>query len=291
MAGFTVPGLPEGSIIVDEIGLETGLCGPYRLKSVYQPIFRLSQTQLMPVGVEAFVQPRLDLEPVAPDAFLATVPVEQQGAVKALCRALHIGNYQHIGGDHLQLHLNCDTGAQGGWDEAIAQMGFMATLAAEVDLAPELVFCGFIARDMRHEDVPARLVETLHANGFRLAIDDFGPGHSVLDRIQRIRPNVVKIDGGWFRRIAGIAAATRLLAKLIGGLQRDGAQVLIKGIETAEQLNVARAVGADLVQGFLLGRPALAGVALDPQPLDIERFFRDPGAVIVPLRERVARGD
>lgn len=291
MAAFKVPGLPEGSIIVDEIGLETGLLGPYRLRTMYQPIFRLSGNMLIPVGVEGFVQPWLDQEAMAPDAFLAGLTAERQGPAKSLCRALHIGNFHHVGMDDFQLHLNCDVGARGDREDAIAQMRLMAGLIVDADLMPDHVFCGFIARDVRDEDVPQRLVEALRDAGLMLAIDDFGPGHSVLDRIQRIGPDVVKVDGGWFRRIAGIEAATRLLAKLIGGLQREGVQVLIKGIETAEHLNVACTVGADLVQGFLLGRPVRAGIAIDPEPIDIARFFRDPGEVIVPLRERGGRGE
>jgi EAL domain-containing protein (putative c-di-GMP-specific phosphodiesterase class I) len=34
-----------------------------------------------------------------------------------------------------------------------------------------------------------------------------------------------------------------------------GMQVIVEGVETPEQLRIVKALGADVVQGFLLGRP------------------------------------
>ncbi|MCR4267906.1 EAL domain-containing protein [Nitratireductor sp. ZSWI3] len=284
MPAANVPGLPGGSIVVDEIGIETGRFGPYHLKSVYQAIYHVAEDVLTPCAVEGFVQPQIDFEPVAPETFFAAVAPEMQARVKALCRGLHIGNHHHIGADHVMLHLNCEPGLADDRDEAFAQIDFMAERADQVDLRAEMIVCGFVARDISHEGVPDSLAKAMRAAGFGLAVDDFGPGHSVLDRIQRIRPDVVKIDGAWFRRIADLEAAARLLAKLVAGLHRDGARVLVKGIETAEQLDVALSVGADMVQGYLLSRPAMAGMMPDLKSVEIKRFFRDPQKVVIPLR-------
>ncbi|EKF43522.1 diguanylate phosphodiesterase [Nitratireductor indicus C115] len=284
MTVSNVPGLPGGSVLVDEIGIETGRYGSFHLKTAYQPIYAVAGDVLAPHGVEGFVQPLIDFEPVEPATFFSIVEPEKLGPVRSLCRSLHMGNYHHLGIEGLMLHLNCEAGKPGERGDAFAQMDFLAERAGEVELDPRLVVCGFIARDVLEDDVPDSLARAMRAAGFRLAVDDFGPGHSVLDRIQRIRPEVVKIDGGWFRRIAGFESAVRLLTKLIAGLKGDGAAVLIRGIETQAQLNVALSVGADFVQGYLLGRPVRAGTVFDPQAVEISQFFRDPEKVIIPLR-------
>jgi EAL domain-containing protein (putative c-di-GMP-specific phosphodiesterase class I) len=48
----------------------------------------------------------------------------------------------------------------------------------------------------------------------------------------------------------------------------------VEGIETPHHLKVAVEAGADLFQGFLLGRPALAGTIVDETPLSIATLVR-----------------
>ncbi|MET0574246.1 MAG: EAL domain-containing protein, partial [Mesorhizobium sp.] len=49
----------EKAIIADEIGLETGIYGQYRLKTSYQPIFRRDGATLALFGLEARLAPQL----------------------------------------------------------------------------------------------------------------------------------------------------------------------------------------------------------------------------------------
>jgi EAL domain-containing protein (putative c-di-GMP-specific phosphodiesterase class I) len=122
----------------------------------------------------------------------------------------------------------------------------------------------------------------MRRHGIRLAIDDFGVGHSNLERVKLIRPNIIKIDGGWFRQIAAVPAAAALFKSFVSGLHDLGAQVLVEGIETPEQLSCAVEAGAEYLQGFLLSRPRLAGTIFDPSPLRIDVLLQ-PGANVVPL--------
>src|SRR5690606_35905206 len=102
-----------------------------------------------------------------------------------------------------------------------------------------------------------RLAAEMRRLGMRLAIDDFGSGDSTLERVELLEPDFVKIDGAWFRRLVQTPGAARLLANLVDGFHRGGASVLVEGIETSAQLRAALDAGADCVQGYLLGRPAL----------------------------------
>jgi diguanylate cyclase (GGDEF)-like protein/PAS domain S-box-containing protein len=95
----------------------------------------------------------------------------------------------------------------------------------------------------------------LHARGLRLAIDDFGHGHSSLGRLSQLRVNTLKIDRSFTADIPGDRGAAILIEAMIDLARNLGLQCLAEGIETEEQLAFLIARGCPLGQGFLFGRP------------------------------------
>ena len=78
-----------------------------------------------------------------------------------------------------------------------------------------------------------------------------------------LRPDVIKLDLRLVQaqptpEIAAIAGAVGAQA------ERTGATVLGEGIETEEQAQYARALGATLGQGYLFGRPGPLGHTVVP---------------------------
>jgi EAL domain-containing protein (putative c-di-GMP-specific phosphodiesterase class I) len=100
-----------------------------------------------------------------------------------------------------------------------------------------------------------------------------------------LQPDIVKIDGGWFAEFCRHAAAERFFRPLVSSLHDRGARVLVEGIEQATHLRVALDGGVDLLQGYHLGRPALAGTIFNQQPLSIEALLGTDNKV-VPLHLR-----
>jgi EAL domain-containing protein (putative c-di-GMP-specific phosphodiesterase class I) len=97
-----------------------------------------------------------------------------------------------------------------------------------------------------------------------------------------VQPDIVKIDGTWFAEFCRHAAAERFFRPLVSTLHDRGAKVLVEGVENATHLRVALDGGVDLLQGFYLARPALAGTLFDEEPLSIDRLLgRDSN--VVPL--------
>jgi len=98
--------------------------------------------------------------------------------------------------------------------------------------------------------------------GFRVAIDDFGAQDSNFDRLWRLTPDVVKIDRTLVVEAVRNPRARRVLPRIVDIIHQLGATVVCEGIETCLQDALARDSGADLVQGFLYGKPAsLAEIA------------------------------
>jgi diguanylate cyclase (GGDEF)-like protein len=99
------------------------------------------------------------------------------------------------------------------------------------------------------------MLESLHAIGVRLALDDFGVGHSSLGQLARSLPiSVLKLDRSFVAgmsgpRDRGIVEAAASLAR---ALQLSS---VAEGVETPEQAAELAGIGFPLAQGFHFGRP------------------------------------
>jgi EAL domain-containing protein (putative c-di-GMP-specific phosphodiesterase class I) len=97
--------------------------------------------------------------------------------------------------------------------------------------------------------------------GVRLAIDNFGTGHSSPGQLQELPIDMLKIDRSM---IKGIAAAERQRANLehiIKTAKALGLTVTAQGIETPAQRDLLLSLGCEYGQGYLLERPITAGEA------------------------------
>jgi two-component system CheB/CheR fusion protein len=91
--------------------------------------------------------------------------------------------------------------------------------------------------------------------GASLSIDDFGTGYSNLARLGELGPEVIKIDASLLVRAAADDRGMAILGAAVQMARAYAATVVLEGVETREQLELARTLGVDQVQGFLLARP------------------------------------
>ncbi|WP_432570195.1 diguanylate cyclase domain-containing protein [Kineococcus sp. SYSU DK005] len=100
-----------------------------------------------------------------------------------------------------------------------------------------------------------RTVERVRALGWGVALDDVGAEAASLAFMPLLRPDVVKLD---LRLVQ--ERPSPVIAEIMNAVndyaERTGALLLAEGIETAQHLTVARALGAGLGQGWLFARPA-----------------------------------
>lgn len=258
------------AVVVDEVGIESGRYGPFHLKSAYQPVFRRQGDALVPFAVEGLIMPFIEGEPVQPGRLFEETPPQDRMFVETLCRALHLRNYHNIGVEGLQLFFNFDPYVNSDRAASIAQIRYMARRLREIGLESRLLVCEITEAAALSAATLVRLAAEMRRHGIRLAIDDFGSGHSTLERVEMIEPDIVKIDGAWFRQITATPAGTRLFPALVRGFKDRGAEVLVEGIETPYHLLTALDADADFLQGYLLARPALAGTIFDESPVAIE---------------------
>src|SRR5690606_13387181 len=217
---------------------------------------------------------------VPPQDFYRTVPQDDRLFVESLSRALHVRNYPYVGLDGVDLFLNYDPQVNDHPGRALAEIRRRAHRRGDYDLGAWMVGGESTEQAAPDDAVLAAVVREMRRNGFRVASDDFGIGHSTEARVRMLEPDIVKVDGGWFAELCRHAAAEKLFRPLLCLLHDQGAKVLVEGIERPDQLGVALEAGADLLQGFLLARPALTGTLLSAEPLAVDRLLRPAAKVI-----------
>jgi diguanylate cyclase (GGDEF)-like protein len=118
---------------------------------------------------------------------------------------------------------------------------------------------------MRNVPVACEHLGAIRALGVRVAIDDFGTGYASLSHLQRLPVDILKIDmsfvealkkyGGWDRELIH---ASELLQAILGVGQALSLAVIAEGIEEKSQMEALEAMGCEMGQGFLLGKPSPA---------------------------------
>ncbi len=118
---------------------------------------------------------------------------------------------------------------------------------------------GLLIEDMA---LSRRVLTALKSLGIRLALDDFGTGYSSLSYLNSLPFDILKMDGSFTRNLSdadganmGGQAIARAIIALAGSLNMI---LVAEGVETAEQRDWLTRNGCDLIQGYLLGRPAAA---------------------------------
>ncbi|MDG4667917.1 EAL domain-containing protein [Mycobacterium sp. 236(2023)] len=109
-----------------------------------------------------------------------------------------------------------------------------------------------------HEPFPDDLNEGLKAlrdSDVKIAIDDAGAGFASLDQLARLRPDIIKIDGGLTAGSEADPVKRAMMAAIVQLASEWNARVIAEAVENARQLDALRSLGINHGQGYFLGRP------------------------------------
>jgi len=126
----------------------------------------------------------------------------------------------------------------------------------------EITESGIVSDDVRLHGMLGELREF----GIRLAIDDFGTGYSSLSYLKRLPVSYLKIDRSFVMGLGSDTEDERIVAAITDLGHGLGLRVIAEGVENRQQRHVARQLGCDLYQGYLLAEPR--------RPRDIPPFWR-----------------
>ena len=133
-------------------------------------------------------------------------------------------------------------------------------------------------------DCAQRTVASLRQLGVDLSIDDFGAGFTSLAYLSTLAVTELKLDRRFITNLTGDVRSrdAELVQAMVGLGHALGLTVVIEGVENDGVLALVRELGADLAQGYGIGRPA---------PPDELTFSRLDSATSVWRRERRTGGD
>jgi diguanylate cyclase (GGDEF)-like protein len=133
----------------------------------------------------------------------------------------------------------------------------VAMILKRTGLKPELLHIELTESEMLGPDTKAaENLRHVRQLGVTLAIDDFGTGYSWLGYLPTLPFSALKIDRSFIGRIQDHADGAGVVRSLIDLARKIGVRVVAEGIENSSQLDALVEMGADEVQGYLLGLPS-----------------------------------
>jgi lactose/cellobiose-specific phosphotransferase system IIC component len=111
---------------------------------------------------------------------------------------------------------------------------------------------------MDNNDQTQHILKACHRLGLRIAIDDFGMGHSSLSYIKKFHVDTLKIDKVLSRDIDNEKNCQEIVASIIALCVSLGIKTIVEYVETERQRDVLAALGCEHYQGYLYSpaRPA-----------------------------------
>ena len=99
-------------------------------------------------------------------------------------------------------------------------------------------------------------LDALKSRGVRLALDDFGTGYSSLRSLRAFPFDKLKIDASFVGTMVADRESDKIVAAVINLSRSLGLETVAEGVETEVTASRLRALGCDIGQGWLFGRPA-----------------------------------
>ena len=152
-------------------------------------------------------------------------------------------------------------------DALSPNMGLIA-LAEEFGIEPRFVVVEILETALDDTATMRNAVSLYRSKGFLVALDDVGAGHSSLNRILSIRPDILKTDRSLIEDIENDFYKQQIYKSVLQMGEKLGGWVVTEGVEKEAETLVALGLGADLFQGFYFNKPhkmdaSSAGAAQD----------------------------
>lgn len=237
----------------------------------YQPQVRMGDGR--PVGAEALLRWRHPTRGlIGPALFLATLETHAMAGevgrwvIDEACAELARWRARGLDLPGVSVNLFAVQLRLGGVERAVADALGRHGLAPG-DLELELTETTVLRQDAR----AIGELTALRRAGVRLAFDDFGTGFASLTTVKDFAVDKVKIDRSFVKDLPGDAHSRAIAGSMVHLARELGLAVVAEGVETAEQRDALMALGCEVGQGYLWGRPvpgpeALAAMAAAPAP-------------------------
>ncbi len=217
----------------------------------FQPQYSIASGRI--VGFEALARWNSPvLGPVRPDLFIRAA--ERSGQIIDLTPALLRKALAEAATWPADISMSFNLSANDLEDPILADSLLLAI--AESGVAPSRVQFELTETSvMRDTELSKVVLGHLVAAGCSIALDDFGSGYSSFAYLDRFPLDTLKIDSGFVRQVTTNTVSREIVAGMMRLCRTLGLTCVLEGVETPEELEILRSLGADLIQGYLFGKP------------------------------------
>ena len=103
----------------------------------------------------------------------------------------------------------------------------------------------------------ARFVSQLRELGCRVAIDDFGAGYTSFRNLQKLRVDMVKIDGAYVKGLEASSDNQIFVRTLVDLAKNFNLKTVAEWVGSEAEADLLAKLGVDYFQGYHFGEPAL----------------------------------
>ena len=230
------------------------------ITAVFQPIVSLLDGDIF--GYEALSRGIPGSKLAKPDAlFAAAEKYDKVWELEFLCRSKAFAKAHELPTDKM-LFINVDPKII---KDTRFQKGVTLEMLTQYNIdASNIIF--EITEKSSIEDYKnfRRVLDNYTSQGYKIAIDDAGAGYSGLKSVAEIRPQFIKIDMDLVRDIDKDVLKQALLKAFYEFSVSTNMKIIAEGIETIDELETLIHIGIPYGQGYLLQRPAVEFLEIDP---------------------------
>ena len=112
--------------------------------------------------------------------------------------------------------------------------------------------------ETHYDEAPEKLadfVKGCRELGMSIALDDFGNGYSSLALLLKYPADIVKLDRELVSKVTESGDNLQVVQMIVAACQRLGRRICAEGVETAQEKEIIRNTGCDMIQGYHYYRP------------------------------------
>lgn len=242
--------LPEGPYF--------GAWSVFEIRSAFQPLFRFRGGKVEIGAFECLVRPFRNGQAISPGQFFPMVPGQDKVEVEALMRNVHLMNAGAFLDSDTMVFVNFDPSLFVDRILVDRALNDLREVLKAAGIGAHRLVCEMTEQKTASDDLLFDFVSALRRQGYRIAVDDYGADDSDMERIRRLKPDIIKFDAHWINRLMDSNAGYALLEVMVHRFRDDKIMTVFEGIEEHWQLELAERAGVDFVQGFVLAKPELA---------------------------------
>ena len=227
------------------------------LVSHYQPIVSVKKKKN--VGAEALARARSDGSNIPPLQLFQWAQDEGSTLeLDRLCRKKAMQGFLGLlqADPELLLFVNFEVSVL---DRGVLGSGALLAMVNEMGLKPGNIVIEINESRVAELTALQGFVERHKNLGFLIALDDLGAGHSSLQRLALLKPDILKLDRSLIQGLGSDFFKREVFKSLVSLGRNIGALILAEGVETESEVSTSLGLGADLFQGYYFSRPMEAG--------------------------------